>query len=98
MCVRPSRDLTRSSRRLSIKDNGRAKLLGGAGAPTTFGKAVIQSVEELTDSSAVVVTIARYETPKRYDINKKGIPVDVPVECAKGTPAIECLPDSMVVR
>ena len=95
-CVRPSRDLTRSSRRLSIKDNGRAKLLGGAGAPTTFGKAVIQSVEELTDSSAVVVTIARYETPKRYDINKKGIAVDMEKDCPISTEAAKCLPSKLV--
>ena len=39
----------------------------------TFGKAVIQTVEALQDESAIVVTIAKYETPKRTDINRKGI-------------------------
>ena len=57
----------------------------------TFGKAVIQTVEKLDDDSAVVVTIARYQTPKRTDINKLGISVDKEKECPSGAAAVACV-------
>lgn len=53
--------------------SGRTQLAG----TKTFGKAVIQTVEELDDGSAIVVTIAKYQTPKKTDINKIGISVDL---------------------
>ena len=59
--------------------------------PKTFGKAVIQTVEQLSDGSAVVVTIAKYETPKRTDINKLGISVDAVRECPAGAAAVQCV-------
>jgi carboxyl-terminal processing protease len=72
-----------------LQDNGRAKLVGAT--PKTFGKAVIQTVEQLSDGSAVVVTIAKYETPKRTDINKLGISVDAVRECPAGAAAVQCV-------
>jgi len=72
----------------ALQDNGRAKLVG----KQTFGKAVIQTVERLSDGSAVVVTIARYETPKHTNINKQGIMPDIAKDCPAATPAVECLP------
>jgi len=76
----------------ALQDNGRATLVGSQ----TFGKAVIQTVEKLEDGSAVVVTIARYETPKHTDINKQGITPNVVKECPPPTPASECLPPKLV--
>ena len=63
----------------------------------TFGKAVIQTVEELDDGSAVVVTIAKYQTPKKTDINKKGIEVDTErPDCPKeGAGAVACVADDV---
>ena len=72
-----------------LQDNGRAKLVGRT--PKTFGKAVIQTVEQLSDGSAVVVTIAKYETPKRADINKLGISVDAVRDCPDGPAAVQCV-------
>ena len=71
----------------ALQDNGRATLVGSQ----TFGKAVIQTVERLEDGSAVVVTIARYETPKHTNINKQGIVPDVNKACPTTTPAPDCL-------
>lgn len=59
----------------ALKDNKRAVLLG----EPTFGKGKIQSVFELSDGSAMAVTIARYETPSHTDINKVGVIPDQPL-------------------
>ena len=72
-----------------LQDNGRATLVGTG--KTTFGKAVIQTVEQLNDGSAVVVTIAQYETPKRSKINMVGINVDKVKECPPGNAAVACV-------
>ena len=72
----------------ALQDNGRAQLVG----VRTFGKAVIQNVAELSDGSAVVVTTARYETPKRTKINGKGIEPDVVRSCPRTTTApLDCV-------
>ena len=73
----------------ALQDNARAKLVGPT--PKTFGKAVIQTVEALNDGSAVVVTIAKYQTPKRTDINQKGIEVDLQKTCPLGKAAVACI-------
>ena len=73
------------------QDNGRATLIGSK----TFGKAVIQTVEQLEDGSAVVVTIAKYETPQRNDINRKGIFPQVEKECPPGEGAVTCISDDL---
>lgn len=57
----------------ALKDNKRAILVG----KKTFGKGVIQAVHILKDGSGLAVTIARYQTPNRIDIHKKGIEPDV---------------------
>jgi carboxyl-terminal processing protease len=53
----------------ALKDNGRAVLAG----ENTFGKGLIQTLVELSDGSAVAVTVAKYQTPAGIDINKIGI-------------------------
>lgn len=76
----------------ALKENGRAVLVG----ERTFGKGVVQTVSPLSDGSGVAVTIARYETPGHKDINKKGIDVDVGVECAADAAALACVPESVL--
>ncbi|MEA5578222.1 carboxyl-terminal processing protease CtpB [Anabaena sp. UHCC 0451] len=60
----------------ALKDNNRAVVVGSQ----TFGKALVQSVHELTDGSGLAVTIAHYYTPKGTDINKKGIIPDIQLD------------------
>ncbi len=57
----------------ALKDNRRATVVGN----TTFGKAFVQSVHQLSDGSGLAVTIAHYYTPNGTDISHKGITPDV---------------------
>ncbi len=59
-----------------LKDLGKAKIVG----TTTFGKGIIQSVLTLSDGSGLKVTTQKYLTPKKVDINEKGIEPDEIVE------------------
>jgi carboxyl-terminal processing protease len=73
-----------------LQENGRAVVAG----EQTFGKGIVQTIRQLDDNNGgVAVTIARYETPKHNNINKKGVTVDVAagVDCAKDD-ALACLP------
>ncbi|PSN19020.1 peptidase S41 [filamentous cyanobacterium CCP5] len=67
----------------ALQDDHRAKVVG----TQTFGKALVQSVNELEDGSGLNVTIAHYYTPSGADINHKGITPDVvsesPVEAQR---------------
>lgn len=49
-----------------MQENGRATLVG----EKSFGKGIIQNLQELRQSAGVAVTIAKYETPLHRDINK----------------------------
>jgi carboxyl-terminal processing protease len=60
----------------ALKDNKRAVVIGSQ----TFGKALVQSVHELSDGSGLAVTIAHYYTPLGTDINHKGITPDIKIE------------------
>ena len=60
----------------ALKDNNRAVVVGSQ----TFGKALVQSVHELTDGSGLAITIAHYYTPKGTDINHKGITPDIQLD------------------
>ena len=42
----------------------------------TYGKGLIQSVYELSDSSGLVLTVGKYLTPARTDIDREGIQPD----------------------
>ncbi|KAK9156996.1 hypothetical protein Scep_003570 [Stephania cephalantha] len=57
----------------ALHDNGRATLVGHK----TFGKGKIQSVTELQDGSALFITVAKYLSPSRHDIDQVGITPDV---------------------
>ncbi|MBH8572697.1 S41 family peptidase [Nostocaceae cyanobacterium CENA369] len=60
----------------ALKDNKRAVVIGGQ----TFGKALVQSVHELSDGSGLAVTIAHYFTPAGTDINHKGITPNIKID------------------
>ena len=60
----------------AVKDYGLGTIVG----TTTYGKGVVQSIRQLSDGSAVKLTIANYYTPKGNSINKTGILPDVEVE------------------
>lgn len=53
----------------ALKDNCRAVLVG----KQTYGKGLIQSVYELSDGSGLVITVGRYLTPAKVDIDREGI-------------------------
>lgn len=60
----------------ALKDNDRATIVGS----TTYGKALVQSLYELSDGSGLAVTIAHYYTPDGTDISQKGITPDIEVD------------------
>lgn len=64
----------------AVKDYGIGTIVG----TTTYGKGVVQSIQPLSDGSAVKLTISNYYTPKGNNINKKGIEPDVSVELDSG--------------
>jgi carboxyl-terminal processing protease len=63
----------------AMRDNNRAKLVG----TTSFGKGLVQAINKLKDGSGLNVTIAKYLTPNKTDINKKGIKPDYEVKLEK---------------
>lgn len=60
----------------ALKDNQKAILVG----EKSFGKGMIQKIYPLPDQTGMNLTIAKYLTPKGYDINKKGIMPDYVVK------------------
>ncbi len=60
----------------ALQDRGVAKLVG----ERTFGKGLVQTVIRLKDSSALVVTTAKYFTPNHHIVDEKGIAPDKEVK------------------
>ncbi|MGI6094761.1 MAG: S41 family peptidase [Lachnospiraceae bacterium] len=60
----------------AVQDYGIGTIVG----TTTFGKGIVQSIQTLSDGSAVKLTIANYYTPKGRNIHGTGICPDVEVE------------------
>lgn len=60
----------------AVKDYGIGKLVG----TTTFGKGIVQKVIDLTDGSAIKLTVSSYFTPSGKNIHGIGIEPDVEVE------------------
>ena len=78
----------------ALQGNRAAKVVG----ESTYGKGLVQSIQKLnTDASAVVLTVAKYRTPKGEDINGQGLKPNLVVACAPGQDAIECL-DAAVAK
>ncbi len=60
----------------ALQDNKRAKIFG----EKSFGKASVQSIQEMFDGSALKLTTARYYTPNDRNIHGNGIEPDVTIE------------------
>ena len=59
----------------AIRDNQRGKIIG----THTFGKASVQNIIPLGDGSAILLTIAKYLTPKGDNIHGVGLPPDIEI-------------------
>lgn len=66
-------------------------LLCALPSPRPAGKGLVQSIQKLTDGSAVVLTVAKYRTPRGNDINGKGVTPNLSVTCETGADAVSCL-------
>jgi carboxyl-terminal processing protease len=62
----------------AIQDAGRGPLIGDR----TFGKGSVNNVRELSDGSALYVTVARWLTPKRRAIEGVGLSPDIHIPIA----------------
>jgi len=71
----------------AIKDNQRGKIVGEA----TFGKGTIQEPKQLTASTGLHITVARWLTPSGFWVNEKGLEPDVKIEDNADTPEDEQL-------
>jgi len=63
----------------AIQDTKRGVIIG----EQTFGKGSVQQVIQLKDGSALVLTIAKYLTPKGRSLNKRGVKPDIVVKVDK---------------
>ena len=64
----------------AIKDKGTASIVG----VKTFGKGIVQTIFPLDGGTSVKLTTAKYLTPNKVDIHKKGIEPDIKVELTQG--------------
>lgn len=67
----------------AIKDKATATLVG----VKTFGKGIVQTIFPLDGGTSVKLTTAKYLTPNKVDIHKKGIEPDIKVELPQGQQA-----------
>lgn len=63
----------------AVQDSGRGVIIG----ERTFGKGSVQQVIQLKDGSALVLTVAKYLTPKGRSLNKRGVNPDIEVKVDK---------------
>ena len=63
----------------ALQDHKRAKIMG----TKSYGKASVQTIQELNDGSALKLTTARYYTPLGNDIHENGIKPDLVIEGGK---------------
>jgi len=63
----------------ALQDNKRATILG----TKSYGKASVQTIQELSDGSALKLTTAKYYTPLGKDIHENGIVPDIVVELSE---------------
>ena len=61
---------------VALQEHGRATIVGAR----SFGKGTVNSVRELSDGGAIYISIARYLSPDRNQIEGLGVTPDVPVE------------------
>ena len=63
----------------AVQDYGKGKIIG----TQTFGQGIVQTIQPLTDGSAIKYTIAQYYTPKGQVIQGNGVTPDMVVELPK---------------
>ena len=63
----------------AVQDYGKGKIMG----TQAFGKGIVQTIQPLTDGSAIKYTIAQYYTPKGQVIQGNGVTPDMVVELPK---------------
>ena len=63
----------------AVQDRNRGIIIG----EKTFGKASVQTVVPLPDGSGLVMTTAKYLTPKNRSLNKRGVTPDITVKMKK---------------
>lgn len=63
----------------ALRDNNRALLVG----KKSFGKGLVQEINQLPGGAGVNITTQRYLTPNDTDINKMGIQPDITVEATE---------------
>ncbi|WP_353093445.1 S41 family peptidase [Tissierella praeacuta] len=68
----------------AVKDHNRGILIG----TTTFGKGVVQRIQDLDDGSGLRLTISEYFTPNGINIHGVGIEPDIVVELPEGVEEI----------
>ncbi len=76
----------------ALQENGRATVVG----TTSFGKGTVNHVRELSNGGAVYVSIARWLTPDRNQIEGRGIIPDIEIELTLED--IEALRDVALLR
>jgi len=60
----------------ALRDREKAVIVGAQ----TFGKGSVQNLIDLSDGSAIKITVARWETPNGTQIDSQGLAPDVEVE------------------
>ena len=60
----------------AVKDYGIGKIMG----TTTYGKGIVQKVINLSDGSAMKLTVSTYYTPKGNNIHERGVEPDIEVK------------------
>mgnify|MGYP006253687361 FL=1 len=73
----------------ALQDHKRADIYG----EKSFGKASVQSIQEMIDGSALKLTTARYYTPNDRNIHGNGIEPDVKIEFKEIDKPNSLLPD-----
>ena len=63
----------------ALQDQQRAVLIG----QKTYGKGSVQLVYDLSDNSSLHVTVARWLTPNRHQIDKQGLQPDIEVTASE---------------
>ena len=59
----------------ALRSYDKATLVG----TKTFGKALVQETKPLDEQSLLIITVAKYLTPAKEDINQKGLTPDIEV-------------------
>jgi len=69
----------------ALKDYNKATIVG----EKSFGKGVLQNWESFKDGSSLVLTIARWLTPKKAEIDKQGVVPDIKISSEKTDCSLE---------